>query len=230
MSSIHDPGRAGEDAFAAERNRMVREQIASRGVRDPRVLAAMAKVPRHRFLPGRLGPEAYGDFPVPIGFGQTISQPYIVAYMVEALGLAPTARVLEIGSGCGYQAAVLAEVAAEVWTIEVRPALAQEAELRLQQLGYGPSRVHVHCGDGTAGWPEAAPFDGIIGAAAATEVPPALLEQLAPAGTLVLPVGDDEQVLWRYRRTAAGFRGEELCAVRFVPMVGSPRPATSGGS
>jgi protein-L-isoaspartate(D-aspartate) O-methyltransferase len=221
MSSVPDAsGRAGEHLFGRERARMVREQITARGVKDLRVLAAMERVPRHRFVPGRLVGEAHGDYPVAIGQGQTVSQPYIVAYMIEALELAPRARVLEVGTGAGYQAAVLAETGFDVWTIEIRPGLAEEAETTLQALGYGSPRVHVRCGDGALGWPEAAPFDGIIGAAAARGVPPALLEQLAPGGTLVLPVGDDEQVLWRYRRTPGGFRGEQLFAVRFVPMIG----------
>jgi protein-L-isoaspartate(D-aspartate) O-methyltransferase len=198
---------------------MVRDQIASRGVREARVLAAMERVPRHRFVPGRSAQEAYGDYPVAIGDGQTVSQPYIVAYMIEALGLPPGARVLEIGTGCGYQAAVLAETGFQVWTIEIRPRLAEEAAELLERLGYGGTRVQVRCGDGNDGWPEAAPFDGIIGAAAARVVPPALLDQLAPTGVLVLPVGVEEQVLWRYRRTPGGFQGEELFAVRFVPMV-----------
>jgi protein-L-isoaspartate(D-aspartate) O-methyltransferase len=141
--------------------------------------------------------------------------------MIAAMELAPGARVLEIGTGTGYQAAVLAEAGFQVWTIEIRPILAHEAERTLNELGYGGSRIHLLCGDGALGWPEAAPFDGIIGAAAARSVPPALLEQLAPGGTLVLPVGEIEQTLWRYRRTPAGFHPEELLAVRFVPMIGS---------
>lgn len=199
---------------------MVREQIVGRGVRDPRVLAAMACVPRHLFVPDKLGEEAYGDFPVSIAQGQTVSQPYIVAYMTEALGLAPGARVLEIGTGSGYQAAVLAETGFLVWTVEIRPTLADEAEATLRELGYEEARAHLRCGDGALGWPEAAPFDGILAAAAPRVVPPALLDQLGPGGVLVIPVGEDQQALWRYRRTPGGFKGEELLAVRFVPMVG----------
>ncbi len=209
----------GDDPYARERSRMVREQIAGRGVRDPRVLAAMERVPRHRFIPGRLVGESYGDHPVAIGDGQTVSQPYIVAYMIEALELAPEARVLEIGTGTGYQAAVLAEVGFEVWSIEVRAVLAQEAARILRDLGYDESRVHLRCGDGLRGWPEAAPFDGVIGAAAAREIPQELLGQLGPGGVLVLPVGDRRQALWRCRQTAAGVKREELLEVRFVPMV-----------
>jgi protein-L-isoaspartate(D-aspartate) O-methyltransferase len=228
MNSVPDPhGRIEQNRFVSERARMVREQIVARGVRDPRVLTAMERVPRHCFVADRSAREAYGDFPVAISSGQTVSQPYIVAYMVAAMELGDGARVLEIGTGSGYQAAVLAEVGFEVWSIEVRASLAQGAEATLRALGYAADRVHLRCGDGARGWPEAAPFDGIVGAAAATTVPPAVLEQLAPSGTLVLPVGDDEQALWRYRRTPAGFRGEELLAVRFVPMVrveGTPPP------
>ena len=221
MVAVRDnSGRVGDDPFARERQRMVREQIVGRGVRDPRVLAAMACVPRHRFVPDKLVEDAYGDFPVSIAQGQTVSQPYIVAYMTEALGLAPGARVLEIGTGSGYQAAVLAETGFSVWTVEIRPSLADEAEMTLRELGYDEARVHLRCGDGALGWPEAAPFDGILAAAAPRVVPPALLDQLAPGGVLVIPVGEQQQALWRYRRTPGGFKGEELLAVRFVPMVG----------
>jgi protein-L-isoaspartate(D-aspartate) O-methyltransferase len=222
MAAIHPHAdRAGSDPFARERSRMVREQLAVRGVRDARVLAAMERVPRHRFLPERLAPEAYGDFPVPIGQGQTISQPYIVAFMIEALALPAAGRVLEIGTGSGYQAAVLAEMGMTVWTTEIRPALAQHAESTLRDLGFDASRIQVRVGDGTAGWPEAAPFDGIVGAAAPAAVPAGLFAQLGPGGVLVMPVGERDQVLWRYRCTAGGIAGEELLAVRFVPMVGA---------
>jgi protein-L-isoaspartate(D-aspartate) O-methyltransferase len=149
-----------------------------------------------------------------------VSQPYIVAFMTEALGLGPGARVLEIGTGSGYQAAVLAEAGFLVWTVEIRPTLAEEAATTLRELGYDEACVHLRCSDGALGWPEAAPFDGILAAAAPCVVPPALLDQLAPGGVLVIPVGEEEQVLWRYRRTPGGFKGEELFAVRFVPMVG----------
>jgi protein-L-isoaspartate(D-aspartate) O-methyltransferase len=206
--------------WAQERTRMVREQIAARGVRDERVLRAMERVPRHEFVPDGLAHEAYGDFPVAIGQGQTVSQPYIVGFMIDALQLPERARVLEIGTGTGYQAAVLAESGAEVWSIEVRSALAAAAAEILRDLGYDESRVHLRCGDGMRGWPDAAPFDGIIAAAAARGVPKTLFEQLAPGGILILPVGSQEQVLWRYRHTPSGFEGEELFAVRFVPMVG----------
>lgn len=219
-----ESGRGRNDPFLREREYMVRKQITARGVRDARVLAAMRRVPRHRFVPRRFVREAYEDHPVMIGQGQTVSQPYIVAYMTAAMNLASGARVLEIGTGSGYQAAVLAEVGFLVWSVEVRPDLAREADLILRGLGYDESRIHLRCDDGTRGWREEAPFDGIIGAAAARKVPPDLLAQLAPDGVLVLPVGDDEQVLWRYRRTTDGFNGEQLFAVRFVPMLDPGKP------
>jgi protein-L-isoaspartate(D-aspartate) O-methyltransferase len=196
---------------------MVSEQIEARGVRDPRVLRAMRAVPRHRFVPESRVDEACEDWPVPIGHGQTVSQPYIVACMIEALGLGPGARVLEIGTGCGYQAAVLAEAGFGVFTVEIVPELAREAASRLSMLGY--TGVRVRQGDGHEGWPEEAPFAGIILAAAPAEVPAALFDQLAPDGVLVAPVGRGAQDLWRHRRTPQGLAGERLLPVRFVPMV-----------
>lgn len=220
MVAVRDrPECHGEDPARRERERMVREQIAARGVRDPRVLAAMEAVPRHVFTGGRSLAESYGDHPVAIGQGQTVSQPYIVAFMIEALELPDGGRVLDIGTGSGYQAAVLAEAGFRVWSIEVRAALAQEAEARLRELGYAEEHIRLRHGDGLQGWPDAAPFDGIVGAAAAVQLPPGLLEQLAPHGVLVLPIGEEQQVLWRYRHRAGGFHGEELLDVRFVPMV-----------
>ena len=198
--------------------RMVREQIADRGVRDARVLAAMRKVPRHFFVPQDALPAAYLDQPLPIGHGQTISQPYIVAFMSEALELKPQDRVLEIGTGSGYQAAVLAELAREVYSIEIVEPLGKEAAARLKDLGY--ERVNLRIGDGYRGWPEAAPFDAIIVTAAPDHVPPALVEQLRKGGRMVLPVGRFAQDLLRLRRTAKGVVQENLLPVRFVPMVG----------
>lgn len=198
---------------------MVAKQIAARDVSAPAVLAAMEKVPRHEFVEGYSPTEAYGDHPVPIGHGQTVSQPYIVAYMTAALELPAGARVLEVGTGCGYQAAVLAEAGYQVWSVEIIPALAQQAEQDLRRLGYHD--VHLRIGDGHEGWPEEAPFDGIIAAAAPAEIPPALFDQLGPDGRLIIPVGRVAQSLWRYCRTTDGIMREELMAVRFVPMTGS---------
>ena len=199
------------------RARMVADQIRARGVRDSRVLRVVGRVPRELFLPEAQRPEAYEDRPVPIGFGQTISQPYIVAYMTEALQVESSHRVLEIGTGCGYQTAVLAELAAEVYSIELIDVLAERARRTLEGLGY--ANVHVRAGDGHAGWPEHAPFDRILAAAAPPAVPPALLEQLVDGGILVIPVGVGVQELRVLQKI--GNRTELLStlAVRFVPMV-----------
>ncbi|NPA92447.1 MAG: protein-L-isoaspartate(D-aspartate) O-methyltransferase [Chloroflexi bacterium] len=200
--------------------RMVQEQIAARGVRDPRVLEAMRRVPRHLFVPEAYRSSAYEDHPLPIGHGQTISQPFIVAYMTELLDLPPDAKVLEIGTGSGYQAAVLAHLAREVHTIERFPALAEAAQRRLEALGL--DNVTVHVGDGSHGLPEHAPFDGILVAAAAPEVPVALLAQLVEGGHLVIPVGArGMQRLERWTRRADGFHREVLDAVAFVPLIGA---------
>ena len=205
-----------EDAFQAARERMVARQIEGRGVRDPRVLRALRRVPRHRFVEAEDVAEAYEDHPLPIGDGQTISQPYIVGFMIEAMGLPDGTHVLEIETGLDYQAAVMTETGFEVFTIEIRPDLADRASTILAATGY--IGVNVRVGDGSYGWPEAAPFDGIIVAAAPDRLPEALIDQLGPRGTLIIPVGVGEQALWRYRRTPSGFQGEELFAVRFVPM------------
>jgi protein-L-isoaspartate(D-aspartate) O-methyltransferase len=197
---------------------MVREQIEARGIRDARVLAALRKVPRHLFVPPEEQREAYIDYPLPIGHEQTISQPYVVAYMTEALELTPRDRVLEIGTGSGYQAAILAELAAEVYSIEIVEPLAKEAEARLRRLGY--SRVQVRAGDGYRGWPEAAPFDAIIVTAAPGHIPQPLVNQLREGGRMVLPLGRWDQELVRLRRTPGGLLRENLLPVRFVPMTG----------
>lgn len=213
-------GRAaqGEREFRSARERMVREQIESRGVRDPRVLAALRKVERHRFVPEALHHLAYSDQPLPIGHGQTISQPYIVAYMTEVLELKPSDRVLEIGTGSGYQAAILAELVGEVYSIEIVEPLAKESAERLQRLSY--KNLKLRTGNGYRGWPEAAPFDAIMVTAAPPRIPAALLDQLAQGGRLVVPVGTMFQELIRVRRTPKGITQEELLPVRFVPMVG----------
>ena len=202
--------------------RMVAEQIRARGIRDPLVLSALTRVRRERFIPEERRAEAYDDRPVPIGYGQTISQPYIVAYMTEALRVGPAHRVLEIGTGCGYQTAVLAELAAEVYSIELIEALAERARLTLEALHY--ANVHVRAGDGYAGWPEHAPFDRIMVTAAPDEVPPALIEQLKVGGLMAIPVGTAAQELRILRRTAGGIEILERMPVRFVPMTGKPRP------
>ncbi len=203
------------------RERMVAEQIAARGVRDPKVLAAMRKVPRHLFVPEAAADEAYDDHPLPIGHGQTISQPYIVAFMTEALGLRGGETVLEVGTGSGYQAAVLAEIAAQVHSIEIVDALADEARERLRRLGY--ARVEVRAGDGYAGWPEAAPFDAIMVTAAAPRIPEPLKQQLRDGGRLVAPVGDEYQELIVVTRHGASFEERRVLPVRFVPMTGKVR-------
>ena len=196
---------------------MVAEQIKARGVRDLRVLDTMAHVPRHQFLPEAQRGEAYDDRPIPIGHGQTISQPYIVAYMTEALRVGAEHRVLEIGTGCGYQTAILAELAAEVYSIERVPELAERARRTLDAQGY--TNVHILIGDGYAGWPEHAPFDRILGAAAAEDVPPVLADQLADGGILVIPVGRWAQELRVLQKHGGDLETLATLPVRFVPMV-----------
>jgi len=203
------------------RERMVKEQIEDRGIKDPLTLAALRKVPRHLFVPGASAGEAYGDFPLPIGHGQTISQPYIVAFMTEALGLHGGESVLEIGTGSGYQSAVLSQIAGKVHTIEIVPELAEEARERLARLGY--RNVAVRAGDGYLGWPEAAPFDAIMVTAAAPRIPEPLKLQLADGGRLVLPVGDESQELIVVTRRGVLFDERRVLPVRFVPMTGAVR-------
>jgi protein-L-isoaspartate(D-aspartate) O-methyltransferase len=206
-----------------DRENMVERQVVARGVSDPRVLAALRAVPRERFVPERFRSLAYQDRPLPIGAGQTVSQPYIVAVMTELLCPEPDDVVLEIGTGSGYQAAVLARLVKQVYTIEILPELAQAARgaLRLE----GCANVEVIEGDGYQGLPEHAPFDGILVAAAPERVPPALLEQLAPGARLVIPVGGAEQRLEVYERTAEGVEEQALFEVRFVPMTGAAQSA-----
>ncbi len=203
--------------YTTERRAMVEQQLIARGIRSKAVLSAMGTVPRHEFLDPSEREAAHGDHPLPIGHGQTISQPYIVAYMTELLELTPTSRVLEIGTGCGYQTAVLAFIAASVKTIEIVPDLARRARAVLDQLGC--RNISYRIGDGRHGWPEAAPFDAIIAAAAPPSIPDTLIEQLAPGGRLVLPVGTSTQDIVRLTQTPKGLRRENLIAVRFVPMI-----------
>jgi protein-L-isoaspartate(D-aspartate) O-methyltransferase len=208
------------DRWRASRMEMVDEQLQARGIRDPRVLDAMRRVPRHLFVPGVDREEAYGDHPLPIGHGQTISQPYIVAFMSEALKLEPSHRVLEIGTGSGYQAAVLGELAGEVYTIEIIAGLAESARKTLRENGY--DNVTVRTGNGYLGWPEHAPYDRIMVTAAPDAVPPALVEQLKVGGLMAIPVGTGLQELRILRRTAGGVETIDTLPVRFVPMTGKP--------
>jgi len=205
--------------YAEARGAMVAHQLKARDITDPRVLAAMGKVPRHRFVPDYLAPLAYGDHPLPIGQGQTISQPYIVALMSQWAAVKPGDRVLEVGTGSGYQAAILAELTDKVFTIELLPELAQQAAERLKILGY--YQVKVKTGDGYRGWPEAAPFDAILVTAAAPQVPPALTAQLKEGGRLVIPLGEagGDQTLVRLRKVKGELKEEERLPVRFVPLV-----------
>jgi protein-L-isoaspartate(D-aspartate) O-methyltransferase len=206
------------DEWTRQRARMVELQIRQRGVTSERVLGAMLKVPRHLFVPEEVIEEAYADHPLPIGLGQTISQPFVVAYMTDALQVAPADKVLEIGTGSGYQAAVLAELAREVYTMEIVPELARRARATLDRLGY--ANVKVRLGNGYLGWPDAAPFDKIIVTAAPDQVPKALVDQLGPTGVLIAPVGVDTQTITIVRRTPRGLVQEQTIPVLFVPMTG----------
>ncbi len=207
--------------FEGRRRAMVEQQLKARDIKSERVLEAMRKVPRHLFIPEAQRHDAYGDYPVPIGHGQTISQPYIVAFMTQALDVRPTDRVLEIGTGSGYQAAVLGELVKEVYTIEIVEPLAERARATLASLGY--RNVHVKAGNGYLGWPEQAPFDRVIVTAAPDDVPPALVEQLKVDGIMAIPVGDLWQELRILRKTAKGLETLETLPVRFVPMTGKPK-------
>lgn len=212
-----DPAPAGP--FAGARNAMV-DHIRSQGVRDPATLAAMRAIPRHEFVPRRYRDQAYGDHPLPIGHGQTISQPYIVAYMTDMLDVEPGAKVLEVGTGSGYQAAVLAEIGCQVYTMEIFEALATSARERLERLGYGD--VEVRHGDGHEGWPEAAPFRAVIVTAAAGYIPPALVRQLADGGRMVIPVGSVygvQNLILVQKDDEGEVTTRNLLPVRFVPML-----------
>lgn len=210
---------ADDRELESARERMVEQQLARRGIRDPRVLEAMRSVPRHRFVPPQDQPLAYADGPLPIGHRQTISQPFIVALMTQLLELEGEEKVLEVGAGSGYQAAVLAHLAQHVYSVERIPELATRAEAVLRELGY--KNVQIEVGDGTQGLPEHAPYDGIIVTAAAPRVPQPLKDQLAEGGRLVLPVGSQMgQMLERWRREGDEYQRETLTPVAFVPLVG----------
>jgi len=216
-TDTRSPRDSAQDPYAPQRARMVEDQLRARGIRDRAVLAAMGRVPRHRFVPEQVRHLAYADGALPIGFDQTISQPYIVAYMTEAAEIGPRERVLEIGTGSGYQAAVLAELARDVYSVEIVPQLAARAESTFRALGY--RNVHTRTGDGYAGWKEHAPYHAILVTAAPDHVPPALVEQLAVGGRMVIPVGTGQQEMRVIRKTNAGVVEETTIPVMFVPLV-----------
>lgn len=205
--------------YQKPRNKMVQEHIAARGVNDSRLLAAMSRVPREKFLPDSLKPRAYDDNPLPIGDGQTISQPYMVALMTELLELTGTEKVLELGTGCGYQTAILAELTTQVFSMERLKSLAWTAEKLLSELGYFNALIRV--ADGTLGWPEQAPYDAIIVTAGSPEIPEALIDQLADKGRLVIPIGDEHsQELYRVRKRFGRIKKEKHGGCRFVKLIG----------
>jgi protein-L-isoaspartate(D-aspartate) O-methyltransferase len=215
-----------QDNYKTEREEMVLNQITLRGVRDPNVIEAMRKIPRHLFVPENLQYLAYTDSPLPIGYGQTISQPYMVAFMTEAARIAPESKVLEIGTGCGYQAAILSQICKQVYTIEIIKPLAEDASKLLKELGY--LNIHVRYGDGWEGWPQKAPFDAIIMTAAPKNLPQPILVQLKMGGTLLIPMGEmPNQSLIRYTKIEEGLKEEVLMPVRFVPMTGKAQKIDS---
>lgn len=210
---------AAENNYAELRHKMVRKQILDRGVVNPRVLEVMSKVPRHRFVEPSFLSDAYADHALPIADNQTISQPYIVALMTELLELQPAFKVLEIGTGCGYQTAVLAEIVEQVYTVEIIENLAKDAQQRFNTFGY--QNIHLKIGNGYYGWQEYAPYDGILVAAAPKAVPNQLINQLASGGRLVLPIGALNQELVLIRKTERGIKQTDITGVRFVPMTGA---------
>ena len=219
--ALGDGAQTAAPDWDAQRAAMVDHQLHARDIRAARVLEAMRRVPRHVFVPESQRADAYEDRPLPIGHGQTISQPYIVAFMTQALDVRATDRVLEIGTGSGYQAAVLYELAKEVYTIEIVTPLAERARETLTVLGY--RNVHVRAGNGYLGWPEQAPFDRVIVTAAPEEVPPALVDQLNAGGLMAIPVGGIDQELRILRKNTAGLETLQTLPVRFVPMTGKPK-------
>ncbi|MBY0550750.1 MAG: protein-L-isoaspartate(D-aspartate) O-methyltransferase [Candidatus Obscuribacterales bacterium] len=221
---------SANDEFTEMRKQMVARQIVAREVSDKRVILAMEQVPRHHFVPSEVQAQSYEDYPLPIGMDQTISQPYIVAFMCEQLKLKPGEKVLEIGTGSGYQAAVLSKLAKDVYSIEILEAMGKRAADTLRELGY--ANVHARIGDGYAGWPEEAPFDAIVVTAAPDHIPRALIDQLAPGGRLLVPVGKNLQSLERVTKDSAGkVSRETLLPVRFVPMTGAAlnKPSATTG-
>ncbi|MCM8783972.1 MAG: protein-L-isoaspartate(D-aspartate) O-methyltransferase [Candidatus Omnitrophica bacterium] len=208
-----------EDSYSSLKEEMVNNQIIARGIKDERVIGAFLKVPRHRFIPEKNISEAYDDHPLPIGEGQTISQPYMVALMTECLGLKRGERVLEVGTGSGYQTAILAELAHEVYSIERISSLAERAKMILEELGY--KNIRIKTGDGTLGWEDFSPYDGIVVTAGSPEVPPPLIDQLKAKGRLVIPLGDSfSQVLTVFEKLENRVKRIEICGCVFVPLVG----------
>lgn len=212
-------GAPRKDLFSALRERMVTTQIIARGIKDSRVIEAMRKVPRHLFVPEKIRGSAYDDRPLPIGEGQTISQPYIVAFMTEVLDLSTRDRVLEIGTGSGYQAAILAEIARQVYTIEIRPGLGETAREKLKEMGY--RNIFVKIGDGYKGWPEKAPFNAVIVTCAPEKIPRPLIDQLTEGGRMIIPVGEERgiQELILLRKEKGMIIRKEVMKVLFVPMI-----------
>ncbi|MGE5602063.1 MAG: protein-L-isoaspartate(D-aspartate) O-methyltransferase [Nitrososphaerales archaeon] len=222
LAGCRSPGGASEDsAYTAAREKMVTEQIAGRGVKDTSVLDAMRRIPRHRFVPDEYQSASYEDHPLPIGYGQTISQPYIVGLMSEAVGVKPDQKVLEIGTGSGYQAAVLAEMGADVYTVEIIPELAKQASDRLAKMGY--KGIHVENRDGYYGWEEHGPYDAILVTAAPDHMPQPLASQLKEGGRLVVPIGPQGaiQTLWLFEKKGGELQATNLGDVSFVPLTGT---------
>ena len=220
LYSPHTSAGANDDKYAEKRWEMVENQIVSRGISNARVIDAMLKVKRHLFIPEKYIDAAYGDNPIPMEKGQTVSQPYIVALMTELLEPVPGKKILEVGTGSGYQTAVLAETGCDVYTIEIIEELAILSRKILEEMGY--SNIHFRIGDGYAGWEEHAPFQGIIVTAAPPTMPERLLEQLSMNGKLVIPIGDTNQELQLIEKTSEGFKKKRITSVRFVPMTHSP--------
>lgn len=210
--------KSDNDIYQKQRSAMIKSQIIARGISNPQVIKALEKIPRHLFVPPKLREQAYGDYPLPIGHGQTISQPYIVAYMTQKAGLKPTDRVLEIGTGSGYQAAILSQIVKEVYSIEILKELSMSAKIVIDELKL--SNIHLKVGDGYLGWSEHAPFDAIVVTAAPSKIPAPLIEQLKMGGRLIIPVGDFHQELVLLTKTKNGMEKKTLLPVRFVPMTG----------